>query len=124
MCTLIIAFYPETQNPLVVGANRDENPKRPSSPWEDRSTGCDGVVIYSPLDVLGGTWIGCNNFGLFSAITNWDLEINLHGKGMKSRGNIVLESLKCKDLCTVQRYRDTLNGKEYKPFNIFCSENS
>ena len=118
MCTLIMAFYPGTPTPLVVGANRDENPNRPSSPWQERKYG--NVAVYSPLDVLGGTWIGCNEFGLFAAITNWDLNMNLRGRGMKSRGNVVLETLQCVDMDMAVEYWRTLNAKEYKPFNIFC----
>jgi hypothetical protein len=113
MCTLVVAFYPKTKTPLVIASNRDENPTRPSTPWSIRQSS-----IYCPLDVLGGTWIGANTSGIFCAITNWDLDENFHGRGLKSRGHLVLESLKKTNIIDVVEYWAGLDAREHKPFNM------
>lgn len=128
MCTLVVAFYPQSDYPLVVAANRDESPTRPSEPWGLRTFEEDeyyqefsGMIvpeIYCPLDVRGGTWIGCNSFGVFCAITNWDIIKGLHG--LKSRGEIVLETLKRHDKKSVFEYWRELEANNYKPFNILA----
>lgn len=115
MCTLVVAFYPKTKTPLVIASNRDENPTRPSSPWCIRQSS-----IYCPLDIMGGTWIGANTSGIFCAITNWDLDENFQGRGLKSRGHLVLNSLKINKINDVVRYWLTLTATEYKPFNMVC----
>lgn len=130
MCTLAVAFYPQTKTPLVITSNRDENPARPATPWDIRRfeddeyyTELSGMYIsniYCPLDVLGGTWIGTNDRGIFCAITNWDLEENFHGRGLLSRGHIVLNTLIRNNMGCVLQYWDTLEAKNHKPFNIIC----
>jgi phosphopantothenoylcysteine decarboxylase len=117
MCTLIISYNPESNNPLIIGANRDENPIRPSKPWDNRNF--EKVTIYSPIDVLGGTWIGLNKMGIFASITNWDLNLNLHNK--KTRGEVVLETLKCSNASEIISYWNTLKAPDYKPFNIYAA---
>jgi uncharacterized protein with NRDE domain len=112
MCTLIVSYYPQTKQPLIIGANRDESPTRPSKDWDFRNDD----YIYCPLDVRDGTWIGVNKNALFCAITNWDLKLHLHGK--KSRGLIVLDILKSSNMKEVIDYWRTLRPDEYKPFNI------
>ena len=115
MCTLIVGFWPGSSQPLIVGANRDENPKRPAEPWDHRDSN-----IFSPLDIMGGTWIGTNLHGMFCAITNWDLlDDSLHGKGFLGRGVVVYESLKFRSPeQAVEKLWATLDGTKYKPFNI------
>lgn len=95
MCTLIVKYIPTKQ--LAIASNRDENQNRPTAQWEVRDNIC------CPLDnVFGGTWIGVNNSGIFCAITNWYLEEDFHGRGLKSRGLIVTNTLivnKVTELC-------------------------
>lgn len=122
MCTLVVGFYPQTEIPLVVVANRDENPLRPAIPMNSYPAE-DGVHhITSPIDVLGGTWIGCNSSGIFAAITNWDIleGKNLHGLGLKSRGHVVSKTLNCTSEENILSYWKSLKGNEYKPFNILA----
>lgn len=152
MCTLVVAFYQQTKTPLVIASNRDENPTRPTSPWDIRqfkddeyyhktlkSVIPDGLSkddpyyselldtilpkVYCPLDdVLGGTWIGINTAGVFCALTNWDLEENFHGRGLQSRGHVVLNSLKRCSIKDVVRYWCELDAKNHKPFNIIAGD--
>lgn len=120
MCTVIVAYYPGSETPIIVASNRDENPNRPAEPWEIRRL--SGVEIYCPLDVLGGTWAGVNSSGIFCAITNWDIGENWHGKGLLSRGKLVLETLKQKSVRNAINYWNTLNPNSYKPFNIIFGD--
>lgn len=112
MCTLIIGFYPKAKTPLVIGANRDENPTRPSEDWCLR----ENDKILSPLDVRGGTWIGVNSNEIFCAITNWDLHLGIHNK--LSKGLLVYNILKCQSITEVVDYCDSINSFDYKSFNI------
>jgi len=124
MCTLVVAFYPGTPNPLIIGANRDEDPTRPATEWAYRSPGLHPYtakkinLVYSPLDVGGGTWIGTSIWGSFCAITNWDIS-DEHLKGMKSKGKVVLESLYRRD---PRPYWESLKAEEHKPFNILWGD--
>lgn len=113
MCTLVVAFYPQSHCPLVIAANRDEKPDRPSEPW-----GLHNPGIFCPLDVRGGTWIGCNSAGIFCAITNWDIQE--HTRGLMSRGNVVLETLKLNSKEDIFQYWRSLDKKNYNPFNILA----
>lgn len=117
MCTLVVGFYPQAIRPLVIAANRDENPTRPSEPWGFTTTK-DGPVIFCPKDVRGGTWIGCSSAGIFCAITNWD--VREHTRGLMSRGNIVLETLALVTKEDILRFWYTINPKNYNPFNIIA----
>lgn len=118
MCTLIVGFNPQSENSLIIGANRDENPTRPSEPWNIRQ---NNPKVYCPLDVRKGTWIGVNSLGFFCAITNWD--IGNPFKGLKSRGEVVLETLKRNSKKDIQDYWNSLNPNDYKPFNILAGGN-
>lgn len=118
MCTLVVAFYPKSRYPLVIAANRDEDPARPSEDWAVR-TYSDTPDVFCPLDVRKGTWIGVNRVGIFCAVTNWDIGTEkLHG--MQSRGEIVLNTLKCKNLSEIMYYWQTIDPKKNKPFNIIA----
>ena len=133
MCTLVVAFYPQSLTPLVIAANRDENPTRPAEDWnfrffEDNQQIVDIYVpqiypdVYCPLDVLGGTWIGVNQLGIFCAITNWDYGEDLGGKGLKSRGHLVLNSLKKRSVEMIIESWQTLNPINYKPFHMLAGD--
>lgn len=111
MCTLIVGFYPGSEYPLIVGSNRDENPTRPSETWKRRDGG-----IFCPLDVRGGTWIGCNDQKIFCAVTNWDIEKKFTVR--KSRGDVVLNSLMCRSLDEVGCLWATMKAADYRPFNL------
>lgn len=136
MCTLVTAFYPQTKTPLVIASNRDENPTRPCTPWEIRKFSWEdddyylelsnmiAPNIYCPLDVLGGTWIGVNSCGIFCALTNWDFEENFHGRGLLSRGHLVLNSLKRNTIEDIVKYWGKLEAKNHKPFNMLAGNTS
>lgn len=111
-CTLIVYWNPESDTPLIIGANRDEDLDRPAEPYTLRNGG-----IYCPLDVRGGTWLGMNDHGLFSSLTNLEAP---HVHGMSSRGDLVLEPLKTH--CTSEGFIQVaklMRDNNYNAFNLF-----
>jgi hypothetical protein len=86
MCTLALFWRSFDQFPVVIAANRDENPQRPwSTPhlWEEIFAGRD--------EVAGGTWLGINQRGLTCGITNrWG---PANDPSRKSRGLVVRDAL-------------------------------
>jgi hypothetical protein len=117
VCTLIVKWDPGSRQPLLVGANRDENPKRSSEPFAFRQGG-----ILCPLDVRKGTWIGVNQQGVFAALTNLDCENP--NRGRASRGLLVLECLHQSDaLDAVQSIIRMLTAGIYNAFNLLVADN-
>ncbi len=68
MCILLVAYHAHPDYDLVVAANRDEFYARPSTPaayWPEHP------VLLAGRDLqAGGTWLGVNSSGHFSAVTN------------------------------------------------------
>ena len=65
---MCLAFL-EHRDTIFLAANRDEELARPSLPPEIETIG--GVRMLAPRDLrAGGTWIGANDRGVFSFITN------------------------------------------------------
>lgn len=68
MCILFLAVNEHEHYPLIVAANRDEFFDRPTSQsdcWNDYPDVLAGRDLRA-----GGTWMGINNNGRFSALTN------------------------------------------------------
>lgn len=87
MCTLIVFRDVDPRFPLVIAANRDERPTRPTRDPADLAGG-----IYAPIDLVrGGSWIGVNDRGLTASLTNRFLAPRRHGR--RSRGLLVTEAL-------------------------------
>ena len=69
MCTVILAHRLLDDAPLLLGANRDEQLARPSEPPRLRDD--TPISPVSPRELkAGGTWLGVNEEGVISAITN------------------------------------------------------
>lgn len=115
MCTVILRWDPESQVPLLVGANRDERPDRPSEPFALRND------VLCPLDVLGGTWVGVNNRGMFVAITNQDAP---HKRGKNSRGLLTLMALGSASVGDIAAWLGKFDPEQYNRFNLIvaCKE--
>lgn len=99
MCVLAVFVDPAPGVRLVVAANRDEDPVRPSAPParidEER-----GIAAGRDLR-SGGTWLGVNRAGLFLAVTNrhWPKT----EAASLSRGLLALEALRGASLDGVRR---------------------
>lgn len=119
MCTVVFAWQVFADAPVVVAANRDESFDRPSKP--------PGVIeedprVVAPLDVrAGGTWIGCNERGVFAAITNrWtDRDVT----GDRSRGLLVRDALgEATAEAACRQVERELDERTYEGFNLVCAD--
>jgi uncharacterized protein with NRDE domain len=89
MCTIIFIHGVARNMPIIVAANRDENPNRPSLEPADIGHG-----VFAPIDQLfGGSWIGINDNGLLVAVTNRHSG-NQDAANRRSRGLLVTETLR------------------------------
>jgi len=121
VCTLVIAWQVFAETPLVVAANRDELLDRPSIPPERIS---DDPGIVAPRDEeAGGTWIGYNEYGVFTAITNRWVETALAGE--RSRGLLVGDALERHTAERAARMVErSVEDTEYEGFNLVVADES
>ncbi|WP_163935420.1 NRDE family protein [Paraferrimonas sp. SM1919] len=66
MCILFIAIDQHPDYPVIIAANRDEFKARPTSHLQQWP---EGIIAGKDLQA-GGTWLGVNQQGHFSALTN------------------------------------------------------
>lgn len=112
MCLLVILHKIIPDYPLVVAANRDEDPARGG---EAPYRWADGIV--APKDPrAGGTWIGINPHGVFSAVTN-RAGPPATGQQVNSRGTLPIEALKEKTALQAHRRAERIPTFVYSPFN-------
>ncbi len=89
MCILFFALEQHPKYPVIICANRDEFHQRPTQAmhwWEDKN-----ILAGKDLQA-GGTWLGLNKKGRFSALTNFR-QPQVFDKNKQSRGNLVLQAL-------------------------------
>ncbi len=118
MCTLIVIHRVVPGLPAVFAANRDEFFARPSAGPQvlDRQT---GIVGGRDL-VAGGTWMGLTPGGFFAGLTN-QRQVGGADRARRSRGEVVLETLRAGAVGGVpaaRAYLDGLDGRDYNPFNL------
>lgn len=112
MCILFFAINQHPKYPVIICANRDEFHKRPTKPmhWWPNETILAGKDLQA-----GGTWLGLNNQGRFSALTNFR-QPHLIDKNKQSRGDLVLQALAHQDNeITTQLAK---NSHAYNGFNL------
>ncbi|MCU4753401.1 NRDE family protein [Halobacteria archaeon AArc-curdl1] len=119
MCTLVFAWQVFDGAPIAVAANRDERLDRPASPPAVYAT--DPVVI-APRDAqAGGTWIGVNEAGLFTGITNRWLDDDLPSE--RSRGKLVADVLSCSSATKARAHVErALENHAYDGFNLVIAD--
>ena len=119
MCTLVLAWQVFEEAPVAVAANRDEATDRPANPPDvyDR----DPLVV-APRDVeAGGTWIGCNDHGLFAGITNRWTDAPLAGE--RSRGLLVADVLDCASVDEAETVLESTTAvHEYEGFILVVAD--
>lgn len=119
MCTLIVIYRRVPGRWLVVAANRDEYLDRPSEGPALR-TGSE-IPLLAPMDTrAGGTWLGLNQEGVFSALTN--LRDPDPDASRTSRGRVVMNALAAR---TAEAAAESLMGIEagaHNPFNAFVAD--
>jgi uncharacterized protein with NRDE domain len=72
MCLLVVAFQLVPDEPLIVGANRDEVLDRPSTAVTLLEPG-PPRVLGGRDELSGGTWLAVNERGVFAGLTNQPL---------------------------------------------------
>ncbi len=115
MCLILFGLRSHPQYPLIVAANRDEFYARPSQGahfWSDHPDVLAGRDVQA-----GGTWLGVNRSGLFSAVTNYrqgDTPQDRTG----SRGELTLEFLSNSNPKTSYAEQLKKNQHRYNGFNL------
>lgn len=99
MCILFFAINQHPKYPVIICANRDEFHQRPTQMmhwWPTHNHNNDHnnqSPILAGKDLqAGGTWLGLNEQGRFSALTNFR-QPQLFDQNKKSRGDLVLQAL-------------------------------
>ena len=112
MCLILFRFRPQTAEPLLVAANRDEFHQRASAAaqfWDDEPHILAGKDL-----VAGGTWLGCSRQGRFAALTNFTQGVP--ATFPKSRGELVHGFLSGTQ--SVKDYALSIKGDQYAGFNL------
>ena len=115
MCILFLAIKQHPNYPLIIAANRDEYHNRPSLPmhyWEDQPE-----ILAGRDKRAGGTWLGVNRNGRFSAVTNFRTGQSI-SESARSRGELVTRFLSDND--SIENFLDLLRttNSQYSPFNL------
>ncbi|MDE0884472.1 MAG: NRDE family protein [Myxococcota bacterium] len=119
MCTLISIHRTVPGRWLVVAANRDEYLDRPSEPPALRSG--QGLPLIAPMDMrAGGSWIGLNKKGVFSALTN--LRDPNPDPGRQSRGQVVMDCLARESAADAVEGLMAIEARAHNPFNVYVAD--
>jgi uncharacterized protein with NRDE domain len=89
MCILFLALQQHPKYPVIICANRDEFHQRPTQKMHQ----WDKPSILAGKDLqAGGTWLGLNSKGRFSALTNFR-QPKAFDAAKHTRGDLVLQAL-------------------------------
>ncbi|WP_371373758.1 NRDE family protein [Thalassotalea aquiviva] len=117
MCILFVAINQHPQYPLIVAANRDEFHQRATQSahiWQTTPSLLAGRDLHA-----GGTWLGINHLGQFSALTNIR-SLPLAPAGLQSRGQLVPKALASPS--QVNQKWLTTHAQDYAPFNLLYQQ--
>jgi uncharacterized protein with NRDE domain len=113
MCSIIIVNHHYRHFPLVVASNRDESAARRSSDIQILSKE-PHFIMGGRDEEKGGTWLAVNKYSLFAGITNQGIK----DPKLETRGNVVLNILKCKSLKEMISFVEELDPSKYNKFNL------
>ena len=121
MCLIVFAYKTHPEYKLILAANRDEFYKRPTREaqfWEEE--GYPDILAGKDLEA-GGTWMGINKAGNWSALTNYR-DFSFHKENPPSRGDLVMDYLKLSS--NAEEYIDKIksNAALYNGFNILVGD--
>ncbi len=119
MCLILFAVNPNDRFQLVVAANRDELFARPTINADFWTEHPD--ILAGRDENMGGTWLGIDRQGRFSAVTNFREE-PLDPQPPRSRGDLPLNFLKGGN--NPHDYvKDVSNrGEAYRGFNLIAAD--
>jgi uncharacterized protein with NRDE domain len=117
MCILFFAINQHPKYPVIICANRDEFHARPtqSMHWWPNDDLLQTEVLAGKDLQAGGTWLGLNKKGRFSALTNFR-QPDLFDKNKQSRGELVLQALASNDNEIAQQLIQSSGS--YNGFNL------
>lgn len=118
MCLILFRFRPQSDEPLLVAANRDEFHARATAQadfWQDEPQILAGRDL-----VAGGTWLGCSRQGRFAALTNFTQDPA--ATFAKSRGALVYDFLAGSE--SVKDYALGLVPTDYAGYNLLLFDGS
>jgi len=119
VCTLALAWDVFPDAPVIAAANRDERLDRPSEPPAVREG--DPAVV-APRDAeAGGTWVGCNDAGVYATLTNRWLAADRAAD--RSRGRLVDDCLAHDDAAAaVRAVERDLGERAYDGFHLVVAD--
>lgn len=115
MCILFIAVNQHPDYPLIIAANRDEFHARltqTSHFWADYPDMLAGKDLQA-----GGTWLGINRIGNFSALTNIRAP-SLERFDAQTRGELVVQALHNKSSWEAHTAHLSDTAQNYNGFNL------
>lgn len=117
MCLIVFNYKSHPRYNLILAANRDEFYGRPTR--EAQFWGRHPDLLAGKDLEAGGTWMGINRSGQFSAITNYR-EPDKRDPGAPTRGKLVLNYLQHNE--APYTYLERINGKAYRynGFNLLA----
>lgn len=123
MCILFFAINQHPDYPVIICANRDEFHQRPTQImhwWDSENTKKTEPNILAGKDLqAGGTWLGLNKYGGFSALTNFRNPSKIDNN-KQSRGNLVLNALKHQQAKSLDSLEQQLlnSSPHYNGYNL------
>ena len=119
MCTVILGIDVVPDYPIFMASNRDEQLERPSVGPEIFTR--EQVNILAPRDLQeGGTWLGLNQFGVLTALTN--RFGSTRNPDRFSRGDVVIQSLIRESASDAAAYVSGLQPDAYNPFHLITAD--
>lgn len=117
MCLILFAWDTHPKYQLILAANRDEFYDRPTARadfWENHPDILAGRDLRA-----GGTWMGINKNGRFTAITNYRDLSNINPDAV-SRGNLTLDFLKGNEDAASYLKRVSAVRHQFNGFNLLA----
>jgi uncharacterized protein with NRDE domain len=117
MCILFFAIKQHPKYPVIICANRDEFHQRPtqSMHWWPKNNLLASEVLAGKDLQAGGTWLGLDRQGRFSALTNFR-QPDLIDNNKQSRGELVLQALAQHDEEMTKKLAKS--SHDYNGFNL------
>lgn len=119
MCLILFAYQQHPDYRLVIAANRDEFYQRPSKAlhhWPDQP------ILAGRDQQAGGTWLGLNSQGHFSALTNFREPDTQAKNSMPSRGLLTQNFLSQQTSAEDYWHNVQLQAQQYAGFNLLLAD--
>ncbi|MBL8308863.1 MAG: NRDE family protein [Burkholderiales bacterium] len=118
MCIAAFLWSPDTNEPLLLAANRDEFYERPT----ERAHWWPGDEVLAGRDLRsGGAWLGISRHGRFAMITNIRNPA-LRRESAPSRGELVRRFVEGTDSAQEFITSAASDSDRYEGFNLLCGE--